>query len=500
MPTSSDRSMPGRLTLDLSRVDLARRRTKIVATIGPASWEPDVLDELVEAGVNVFRLNMSHGDHATHERSHRRIRAAARKAGKHVAVLADLCGPKIRVGKFEDGAIELEDGADVVVTTRSVVGKPGLIPSQYGAFAKDVKKGDRVLLNDGNIELRVLSVKAGDVRCRVVHGGPLSDHKGMNLPGVNVSAPSLTKKDRADARFAIGLGVDYLALSFVRKGADVRGLKRLVANEGGFTPVIAKIEMREALERIDEILETADGVMVARGDLGVEVPVEEVPLIQKELVRLSVEANRPVIMATQMLESMVDSARPTRAEVTDVANAALTGADAVMLSAETAAGKHPVEAVKTMDRVLRMIEGYQWKHGQFGGLLDHGLDAVEGAAPLSVPEALSRATSLLSRGLAVRSVVVPTETGRTARWVSSERPAAPVLAVSHHTETVRRTALYWGATPVLVTPLEMRDSPSLARNVVQRLGLAKKGDPLLLVWDSSADHDGSQPTITVLRM
>ncbi len=488
------------LSLDVSRVVLKRRRTKIVATIGPSSWSPQRLDELIAAGVNVFRMNMSHGTHESHEKAYRRIRAAAKRARLHIAILADLCGPKIRVGTFKGGGIDLEDGEEVVVTTRSVTGQPGLIPSQYKALAGDVKAQDHILLDDGQLHVQVIAAEGTEIRCRVVHGGRLKDRKGINLPGVAVSAPALTPKDRRDAKFALGLGVDYLALSFVRQAKDVVTLRRLVTRAGHDTHIIAKIEKPEALQVIGEILQVADGIMIARGDLGVELPVEEVPLIQKDLVRLAIHANKPVIMATQMLESMIDNARPTRAEVTDVASAAQAGADAVMLSAETAAGDHPVAAVKTMDRVLRLIEGYQWKHGRFRGLIDRSArDDAEAGAPLTVPEALSRATSLLSRGLAVRSVVVPTNSGRTARWVSSERPAAPVVALAANESVCRRASLYWGVASVKVTKVQLRDAPKLARRAVERLGLASKGETVLLVWDSSIDRSGTQPSIAVLQ-
>src|SRR6185295_12888639 len=300
--------------------------------VGPASSTVEALVGLIEAGVDVFRLNFSHGTHESHGKVFEAIRAASARAKKQVAVLGDLCGPKIRVGTFEGGGIDLAWGGEVVVTVREVEGKPGLIPSEYRALAADVVPGDRVLLDDGKMQLQVKAVEGTEIRCEVLAGGRLTDRKGMNLPGVRVSAPALTEKDKADAAFAVKLGVDYLALSFVRAPTDVADLKALLRDLRAETPVIAKIEKPEALDTIGGILEVADAIMVARGDLGVEMAEEEVPLIQ------------------QMLESMIESARPTRAEVTDVAAAALSRVDAVMLSAETASGKHPREAVATMDR------------------------------------------------------------------------------------------------------------------------------------------------------
>ena len=487
--------------LDIARVTLKQRRTKIIATLGPASWERKTLHQLVNAGVDIFRLNFSHGDHAGHREAMKRIRIAARKADRYIGVMADLCGPKIRVGKFEGGGIDLVQGETVIVTSRAVKGAPGLIPSQYRRIHEDVKKADLILLDDGNLMLQVDRVRGRDIECTVVHGGRLKDHKGLNLPYSTVSVATLTPKDRKDARFAIGLGVDYLALSFVRSAKCVTSLRRLIAKEGANTAIVAKIEKPQALTCIRDILDVSDAIMVARGDLGVEMPVEEVPLIQGELVRLAIEANTPVIMATQMLESMVENPRPTRAEVTDVATAAQLGADAVMLSAETAVGAYPVAAVKTMNRVVRLIEGHQWKHGQFDKLTDHAdLGDAEGGAPLSLPEALSRATSLLSRGLAVRAVVVPTNSGNTARSVSAERPAAPVFCFSDKDDVCRRATLYWGVTPHKVSAKLTRDPPALARWAISKFELATKGQTVLLVWDTSPDRDGSQRGVSVVEV
>ena len=318
---------------------LSFRRTKIVATQGPATSTPEVLDAMIAAGVDVFRLNFSHGSHESHAESMRAIKEAIARSGRHVAVMGDLCGPKIRVGHFEKGSIELVEGSRVTITVRKVMGHDGLIPSEYEELAKDVKPGDRILMADGTRELRVVSVDDTEVLCDVVRGGVISDRKGINLPNVAISTPSFTAKDKDDAAFACELGVDYLAMSFVRSAKDVLELKAFLAERGADIPVMSKIEKPEAVHNIESIMEASDAIMVARGDLGVEMPAEEIPLIQKELTRMAIRANKPVVIATQMLESMIGAGTPTRAEVTDVAWAAMEGADAVMLSGETSVGK-----------------------------------------------------------------------------------------------------------------------------------------------------------------
>jgi pyruvate kinase len=470
---------------------LRRRRTKIVATIGPASRDLVVLETLLRAGVNVFRLNLSHGDHAEHRSNFANIRAAAEAAGESVAVLADLCGPKIRVGRFAGGRITLETGQKVIVTTRNVLGEPGLIPSQYTALAEDVRPGDRILLDDGMLELHVANVAGSEVACMVTTGGVLKDRKGMNLPGVLVSSPALTDKDREDARFALDLGVDFLALSFVRRPRDVADLKALIASAGATTPVIAKIEKPEALDALDEILEAADGLMVARGDLGVELAPEAVPIVQHDLIKRSRQRNKPIIVATQMLESMVEHPRPTRAEVSDVSHAVFAGADAVMLSAETAAGAYPLKAVEMMDRVARQVEGWQWIEGAFRSLT---AGERERPAPLPLREAVARSTAQLSRDLKVRAVVVRTRHGTSAEVVAATRPAAPILALTMDPVVYRRMNLLWGVVPRLIDASEFERPQSVARRHACELGLAEKGQTILLL----AGFGAGEPMITVL--
>jgi pyruvate kinase len=470
---------------------LRRRRTKIVATVGPASRDPGVLEALIRTGVNVFRLNLSHGEPDEHRANFERVRAAAAAANEPVAVLADLCGPKIRVGRFAGGRITLEAGQKVTVTTRDVQGGPGLIPSQYAALAQDVHPGDRIVLDDGMLELHVETITGSDILCTVIAGGVLKDRKGMNLPGVLVSSPALTDKDREDARFALDLGVDFLALSFVRHPRDVLQLKELIASTGATTPVIAKIEKPEALDAIDEILDVADGLMVARGDLGVELAPEAVPIVQQDLVRRARLHNKPIIVATQMLESMVDHPRPTRAEVSDVSHAVFGGADAVMLSAETAAGAYPIKAVEMMDRVARQVEGWQWVEGAFRSITE---DEIEKPAPLSLREAVARSTAQLSRDLQVRAVVVRTQKGTSATVVAATRPAAPIIALTMDLRVCRRLNLLWGVIPQIIGPSDFERPQAVARRRACELNLAQEGQTILML----AGFGKGEPMITVL--
>jgi pyruvate kinase len=480
------------MPIDTTPPLLKYRRTRIVATLGPSSSDAATLARLVEAGVDVFRLNMSHGTQAGHAETLARVRAAT--AGLPTTVFADLCGPKIRVERFADGAIELVEGEAVTVTTRDVVGGPGLVPTSYAGLPGDVCPGARMLLDDGNLALRVEAVDGPDVRCVVEVGGTLKDRKGINLPGVNVSAPSLTEKDRADARFALEAGVDALALSFVRRAADVHELRALMDAVGVRVPIIAKIEKPEALEDIEAILDVTDAIMVARGDLGVELPPEAVPLAQEALIEAARAKARPVIVATQMLESMVDNPRPTRAEVSDVANAVRSGADGVMLSAETAAGRHPVAAVRMMDRVARQTEAFLWAQCEFGSITER--DAALGP----VDAAIARCTARLSRDLDVRALVVVSHQGRSAAVISASRPAAPIVVATPTLAMQRRVNLGWG---VLAAPLEAGDEVDLqafARAAVQARGLAEPGDPILVVGGFRPEPADSAPTVTVLHV
>jgi pyruvate kinase len=473
---------------------LKQRRTRIVATVGPASSRVETLEALIRNGVDLFRLNMSHGSHAGHEAAYQAIRAAAQACGREVGVLADLCGPKIRCGLFEGDRVELVTGSVVTVTTREVLGRPGLIPSQYAQLHQDVCPGARILLDDGNLELRVETVEGTEVQCLVVQGGWLKNKKGINLPDVPVSAPALTVQDREDARFSLGLGVDYLALSFVRHSSDITELRELILASGApDTQIIAKIEKPEALTEIDAILEAADGIMVARGDLGVELPPETVPAIQNELIDRARARSKPVIVATQMLESMIGNPRPTRAEVSDVSTAVMAGADAVMLSAETASGGFPVQAVATMDRVARQTEAWLWQHGAFASILD----GPPRSPPIPLADAIARATSQLSRDLQVRAIFVASGSGLSARRVSAGRPAAPIVAMSASLRAVRQMCLLWGVVPALGTVEALETPDALARQRVLELGLAEAGQRILHVTGFLDEDERSHPTIGV---
>ncbi len=481
----------------VTRFDLLKyRRTKIVATVGPSSREPDQVRALIEAGVDVFRVNMSHGTHAEHAAAIATIREQAAALGTHTAILADLCGPKIRTGRFEESPLVLVRDAEVTVTTRDVVGNQGLVPSQYAGIASDVKAGDRILINDGAAELRVLDVAGTEVRCRVVQGGPIGNHKGINLPGVEVSAPSLTEKDIVDARFALERKVDFIALSFVRRRADVESLLAVMADARDRPMVIAKIEKPEALDNSIDILAVADGIMVARGDLGVELPPEEVPLAQAQLVRTARLFDRPVIVATQMLESMISAARPTRAEVSDVSSAVASGADAVMLSGETAVGDFAVETVEMMSRIARQTESYQF-HTR-----EAGTQAHEAAAHghLSYGDAVASATAQLVMNTKARAVVVISTSGITAATICAARPDAPVLAISSDAAVCRRMNLLWGAVPVLDSAAGHEHPNLVARRVVRQYGVAAPGDYIVLVRGFHSNPVVNSPSITLLAV
>jgi pyruvate kinase len=475
---------------------LKYRRTKIVATLGPSSSDESMIERLIDAGVDVFRLNMSHGDHETHRTSYERVRRAASKRKKPTAVLVDLSGPKIRVGKFRDGRIPLVAGQAITITTRDVMGEAGLIPSQYDDLARDVKPGDRILLDDGALELEVSRVEGTEIASVVRTGGELKNHKGMNLPGVDLSAPSLTEKDQEDARFALELGCDFLALSFVRRAEDVLDLRKIVDASATRAAIVAKIERPEALQVIESILDASDGIMVARGDLGVELPPQSVPLVQSQLIHLARTRAKPVIVATQMLESMIHQPRPTRAEVTDVAFAVRSGADAVMLSGESAAGKYPVAAVEMMDTIARQTESYLYHLEAFRSLSPR----EDAKPPLPVEEAVARTTAQLSRDLMVRTILVVSRSGRTAAVMSSSRPAAPILTASPDPATCRRAALLWGVLPVEADPDSLDDPRELARRVARELGIGNSGQKLLVVRGFGTDPERDTPSVTVVTI
>lgn len=421
------------------------RRTKIVCTIGPASESEERLEQLMRAGMNVARLNFSHGTHEQHAIVIERVREISARLGYAVAILQDLQGPKIRTGALEGGkSVTLVDGANVTITTRPVMGNVQFISTTYQPLPQDVKVGDRILLDDGLMELRVLGANEADVECEVVHGGVLKEHKGINLPGVAVSAPALTEKDRDDLRFGVLHNVDYVALSFVRKPQDVLEAKQLIrqlqvelggVRAQGTIPLIAKLEKPEAIAHLDEILEVTDGVMVARGDLGVEMAPEKVPLIQKRIIARCNDLGLPVITATQMLESMMTNPRPTRAEANDVANAVLDGTDAVMLSGETAAGAYPIEAVQMMVRIAVETETGDRTARQ------------PQCKRLTQAHAVSHAARALSEEASVQAIVVFTRTGASAHLISKDRPRTSIIAYTPSEHVYHQLALWWGVWP-----------------------------------------------------
>jgi len=476
---------------------LKHKRTKIIATIGPASSSEAVIQDLIHQGVDVFRLNMSHGTHQEHKTHYQRIRKLAAACDKHIAILADLCGPKIRTGTFKGGSITLEKGATVTVTMRDVQGEHGLICSQYKKLAQDVQPEQRIFLADGVMELKVLSIDGTDVLCEVVQGGKLGNHKGINLPDATVSAPSMTDKDYQDAEFATDLGVDFLALSFVRYATDVHELRAWLDKKGVHTSIISKIERPEALEDAEAIIQASDVIMVARGDLGVELPPEQVPVAQKMLIDEARKQHKPVIVATQILESMIENARPTRAEVTDIFHAVTSSADAVMLSGETAVGAFPVETVAMMVRVIHNAEAYLWKNGAFS-LSTHAQETQDNI--LSFGDAIARSTALLSRDLMVRGVVVLSKSGITAATVSSARPEAPILGVSITASACRKMNILWGVIPVLTNENEIQNHIKLAKDTAKRYKLATTGDSILLVQGFHYKTSLNHPSVMALEV
>ena len=456
------------------------RRTKIVCTIGPSSEAPEIVRELITGGMDVARLNFSHGSHDDHRRAFDTIRGLADECECDVAVMMDLQGPKIRTGRLENGAaIDLDEGQALCVTTRDVLGTAGLISTTYTALPDDVRPEDRILLADGTIELRVEKVAPPDVHCTVVHGGALGEHKGINLPGVEVSAPSLTEKDLADLEFGLSLGVDYVALSFVRSPDDIRAVKRHIEAAGKNTHVVAKIERPEAVERFDEILELTDAVMVARGDLGVEMDLDEVPQIQKQLIRKCNDRGVPVITATQMLESMMTNPRPTRAEVTDVANAIYDGTDAVMLSGETAAGKFPLRAVRVMASIANRTDtaiGASPPREAVSRLRSSGIRSG------SFSEAIGQAVCRMTQVLDVKRIVCFTMSGHTARAIARFRPNTPITALTINEETRRRCALNRGVDAIQADEVNHTDEMvRMVDRIITDNHLANAGDTVVIV-------------------
>jgi pyruvate kinase len=454
--------------------DAERRRTKIVTTIGPASREPDVLVELIEAGADVLRLNFSHGTRSEHAESVARIRAAAKRAGREVGILGDLPGPKLRVEEVRDGVIRVGAGSELTLTTEECLGDPRCLSVSWEGMPAAVGTGDWIYLADGRVRLRVLDCTATEIRCRAETGGAVASHQGVNLPEPRVPLPIGGSGDLGWVDFAVEAGVDLLAASFVRTREDLEPIETRLRERGSDIPLIAKIEKPQAAENAEELIEAAtSGIMVARGDLGIELPIASVPIVQKRLLALAGRHSKPSITATQMLASMVTSDRPTRAEVTDVANAIFDGTDAVMLSEETAVGEHPVEAVRMMDRVARETE----PELPYGDWLFNRVE-VEGDIGSSVAQGAVGATYRL--GLA--ALVVPTTSGRTARLVSALRPRVPILAISHRRETVRRLNLLFGVSSVLHDEwADLRALLSDCAEIAREQGVAASGELIAII-------------------
>jgi pyruvate kinase len=462
-------------------------RSKIVCTIGPASHEPEMLKKLMLAGMDMARLNFSHGDEAYHGESIRRIREVAAALGKPVAILADLQGPKLRIGTVQDTGVPLESGETLILTTdHSLVGGPGRVPVQYEGLPEAVKEGDRILIDDGLLEVVVTAVNGQEITTRVVTGGLLTSNKGMNLPLASLSIPAITEKDRQDLRFALSQQVDWVALSFVRTPEDVLNLKSYIREQSAFghpAPVIAKIEKPEGVENIDAIIAVVDGIMVARGDLGIETAPEFVPMVQKMIIHKCNQAGKPVITATQMLDSMIRNPRPTRAEASDVANAVLDGSDAIMLSGETAAGKYPVEAVETMVRIAQEAERVQ------ATLPVH---RVTPSPVRSFAEAVAHASVETAIDLCAAAIVSPTVTGQTARIVSHFRPPCPIVAVTPSPIAQRELVLFWGVYPVLSNRATSTDEViNDAVQVAQKNGYVDEGDIVVITGGTAGSGAGT---------
>ncbi len=455
-------------------------RAKIVATIGPASCTPEVLRTLLTSGVNVARINMSHGTHDGHAEVIRLLRQLAGELHQPLAILLDLCGPKIRTGRLIGGEpVLLVTGNRIVITPEDIPGNAERISCSYSSLAYDAKPGDRILIDDGLIELSVTAIHGSDVECLILNGGVLGERKGINLPSIPTSLPSLTDKDRDDLRFGLAQGVDYVALSFVRSAEDCRQCKNYIVELGGGTPLIAKIEKPEALSHLDEILDIVDGVMVARGDLGVEAETERVPIFQKEIIRHANRKGRIVITATQMLQSMVENPRPTRAEASDVANAILDGTDAVMLSAESAAGKYPVEAVRTMRRIVDYTEeafaGQQsWRAG-----MSKSFVSLQGSSSL---RALSEAAVFAAENIGARVIAVFTEGGKMARALALLRPKQRIAAITMHVGVYQQLSAVWGVEPLLMpNPSDMGQLFTAGVEMLLRLGWIEHGEQLVVL-------------------
>ncbi|WP_175407825.1 pyruvate kinase [Streptomyces sp. TRM64462] len=469
------------------------RRAKIVCTLGPATHSYDQIKTLVEAGMDIARFNLSHGSYADHEERYERVRKAADETGRTVGVLADLQGPKIRLGRFREGPVLLERGDDFTITTRPVQGDRTHCGTTYAGLAADVAAGERILVDDGRVTLHVNAVDGTDVHTTVLEGGLVSDNKGLNLPGVAVSVPALSDKDVDDLRWALRTGADIVALSFVRSGRDAEDVHRIMAEEGRRVPVIAKVEKPQAVENIDDIVAAFDGIMVARGDLGVEMPLEQVPIVQKRAIKLAKRNAKPVIVATQMLDSMIENSRPTRAEASDVANAVIDGTDAVMLSGETSVGRYPRETVRTMSRVVEAAEE---------DVLAKGLPPLtERNKPRTQGGAVARAAAEMGDFLGAKFLVAFTQSGDTARRLSRYRSPIPLLAFTPDPATRAQLNLTWGVEAFLGPHVDSTDAMvAQVDEHLLKIGRCRRGDIVIITAGSPPGVSGSTNLVRVHRI
>ena len=466
------------------------RRAKIVCTLGPATSTPEQIRQLVDAGMDVARLNMSHGSHEDHARSYRLVREASDATGHGVGIFADLQGPKIRLETFADGPVRLEVGQTWTITTRDVPGDAEICGTTYKGLPGDVAAGDPILIDDGKIRLKVVEVSDTDVTTEVVVGGPVSNNKGINLPGVAVSVPALSEKDIEDLRFALHLSVDFVALSFVRSAADAEDVREVMREEGVMVPLIAKIEKPQAIENVDEIIKAFDGFMVARGDLGVECPLEDVPFIQKRIVEKARRNAKPVIVATQMLESMITNPAPTRAEASDVANAVLDGADAVMLSGETSVGAHPFEAVRIMSRIIGSTEDHELK----------SMAAIDWQ-PRTPGGVIAKAAAEVAERIGASYLVAFTQSGDSARRLARYRGSIPVLAFTPEAVVRSQLALTWGVETFKTATVEHTDE--MVRQVddqLLKIGRVKEGERVVIIAGAPPGIPGSTNALRIHKM
>jgi pyruvate kinase len=470
---------------------LADRRVKIVATIGPSTQAKEALENAIRAGMNVARLNFSHGNHEDHLKVIQNLRTLSTSLQAPLTILQDLQGPKIRVGKFKNGSIPIKQGEKVTITMKSVVGDVGLIPSDFPDLAKSVSVGSKILLDDGLLELKVVDIKNDEVIAEVIYGGILKDRKGMNVPNERLQVDCLTEKDLKDLEFGLNENVDYVALSFVRSGKDIRKLRELIDAKNPSTKICAKIEMLEAIENLEDIVRLSDAVMVARGDLAVEVGQSRLPAMQKQIIHLCNLLNKPVITATQMLDSMVENPRPTRAEITDIANAVLDGSDALMLSAETASGKYPFKCIRTMHEIIKEVEDNQEKYYKIS--LENEF--------LSTAAAIAASGSLSALKIEAKVIVCLTTSGKTAQIISGFRPKARIIAVTDQFPTLNKLELIWGIQTLPILPYSSLDE---VKNQVEKLlvsyGLAKTGDKIVLTYGQPIQENSKTNSLYIFNL